>query len=105
MPHALPLPTAASYILGIFNLKEKFQLPCCPVASMNGGSFSSSGMSQQKEAFLILGAGEEAEEGQFTEYPQLTVTQSWGTSSQFWFKMLISNSKSLPFFKEDNLWE
>lgn len=72
---------------------------------MNGVSFSNYGMSQQKEEFLILGAGEEAEEGQFTEYPQLTVTQSRGTSRQFWFTMLISNSKSLPFFKEDNLWE
>lgn len=72
---------------------------------MNGASFSSYGMSQQKEEFLILGAGEEAEEGQFRVSPTKSVTQSQGTSSQFWFKMLISNSKSLPFLKADNLLE
>lgn len=43
---------------------------------MNGASFSSYGMSQQKEEFLILGAGEEAEEGQFTEYPPLTLLRN-----------------------------
>lgn len=77
------------------------------MASMDGASFSSYGMSHQKGEFLILGAGEEAEEGQTVHQvsPMNSVPQSQGTPSQFQFKTFILTSKSLPlffFFKEDN---
>lgn len=36
--------------------------------------------------------------------PVNSVTQPQGISSQFWFKMLISNSKSLPFSRQTTFW-
>lgn len=53
IPQTLP---SARFILGIVNVKEKFKLLCCPVMPMNGVSFPSNGMSQEKREFLTLGA-------------------------------------------------
>ena len=64
------------------------------MVSMDGASFSSFRMSQQRE-FLILGAREEAEEGQtVTPFPNHEAHPA-----NFKFKTLISNSKSLPVFQ------
>lgn len=56
-PTPLDPPHRSHFILGIFHLKYMFKLPHCPVAALNGASFSSYGMSRQKGSFLIPGAG------------------------------------------------
>lgn len=104
-PRSQPLPGQPAPSLAFLIKKENVQLPCRQVASMNRACASSYGMSQQKEEFLIPGAWEEAEGGQLTEYPPLTATPIGGTSGQFWFPTLTSNSKSLPPFpRKTSFW-